>query len=228
MRRPPIAEPLIVGEFTLRRRPQGGARVPAASPNAISPTNTRPSASPNAAAYRPTRSAASRASSPKPRSTRRSRCRSLDRHARPRAHRNARPPGLDARDARHQRARNGFHTCRTLHLLQMLLGAIDTPGSFRYQPPYPKPMPPANRPGKTRKAERRARRGPARLRARARRSARRRERRAAPHRQGVLVGAPARRARHAAERDPQRVGRRSRTASTRCSCSWRTWAGTRR
>ena len=46
---------------------------------------------------------------------------------------------------------NGFHTCRALHLLQMLLGAIDTPGSFRYQPPYPKPAPPANRPGKTRK-----------------------------------------------------------------------------
>ncbi|MGH8184784.1 MAG: molybdopterin-dependent oxidoreductase, partial [Rhodanobacteraceae bacterium] len=27
---------------------------------------------------------------------------------------------------------NGFHTCRTIHLLQILLGAIDTPGSFRY------------------------------------------------------------------------------------------------
>ncbi|MEZ5462642.1 molybdopterin oxidoreductase family protein [Dokdonella sp.] len=46
---------------------------------------------------------------------------------------------------------NGFHTCRTLHVLQMLLGAIDTPGSFRYQPPYPKPAPPPNRPGKARK-----------------------------------------------------------------------------
>ncbi len=46
---------------------------------------------------------------------------------------------------------NGFHTCRTLHLLQMILGAIDTPGSFRYQPPYPKPAPPPNRPGRTRK-----------------------------------------------------------------------------
>ena len=46
---------------------------------------------------------------------------------------------------------NGFHTCRMLHVLQMLLGAIDTPGSFRYQPPYPKGVPPANRPGKTRK-----------------------------------------------------------------------------
>ena len=46
---------------------------------------------------------------------------------------------------------NGFHTCRALHVLQMLLGAIDTPGSFRYQPPFPRPAPPANRPGRTRK-----------------------------------------------------------------------------
>ncbi|MGH8090534.1 MAG: molybdopterin oxidoreductase family protein, partial [Rudaea sp.] len=46
---------------------------------------------------------------------------------------------------------NGIHTCRILHVLQMLLGAIDTPGSFRYQPPYPKSVPPANRPGKSRK-----------------------------------------------------------------------------
>jgi anaerobic selenocysteine-containing dehydrogenase len=45
---------------------------------------------------------------------------------------------------------NGFHTCRALHLLQLLLGAVDTPGSFRYQPPFPRPIPPANRPGKTR------------------------------------------------------------------------------
>ncbi len=48
---------------------------------------------------------------------------------------------------------NGFHTCRALHLLQLLLGAVDAPGSFRYQPPFPKPIPPANRPGKTRNAE---------------------------------------------------------------------------
>ncbi len=47
---------------------------------------------------------------------------------------------------------NGFHTCRDLHLLQLLLGAVDTPGSFRYQPPFPRPVPPANRPGKTRQA----------------------------------------------------------------------------
>lgn len=34
---------------------------------------------------------------------------------------------------------NGFQTCRTLHLLQMLLGCIDCPGGTRFKPPYPKP-----------------------------------------------------------------------------------------
>jgi sulfite dehydrogenase (quinone) subunit SoeA len=41
---------------------------------------------------------------------------------------------------------NGFHTCRALHLLQILLGTIDVPGGFRYRPPYPKPMPPGPKP----------------------------------------------------------------------------------
>src|SRR5690606_24929606 len=41
---------------------------------------------------------------------------------------------------------NGFHTCRLLHVLQILLGSIDCPGGFRYKPPFPKPIPPANRP----------------------------------------------------------------------------------
>ncbi len=45
---------------------------------------------------------------------------------------------------------NGFHTCRAVHLLQLLLGAVDAPGSFRFQPPYPRPIPPINRPGRTR------------------------------------------------------------------------------
>jgi anaerobic selenocysteine-containing dehydrogenase len=48
---------------------------------------------------------------------------------------------------------NGFHTCRALHVLQLLLGAVDAPGSFRYQPPFPRPIPPANRPGKMRGAD---------------------------------------------------------------------------
>ena len=30
---------------------------------------------------------------------------------------------------------NAFQTCRALHLLQMLIGAVDTPGSWRYRPP---------------------------------------------------------------------------------------------
>ena len=34
---------------------------------------------------------------------------------------------------------NGFQTCRALHLLQMLLGALDNPGSFRAKTPYPTP-----------------------------------------------------------------------------------------
>jgi sulfite dehydrogenase (quinone) subunit SoeA len=48
---------------------------------------------------------------------------------------------------------NGFHTCRALHLLQLLLGAVDAPGSFRFQPPFPKPIPPPNRPGSRRTAD---------------------------------------------------------------------------
>jgi anaerobic selenocysteine-containing dehydrogenase len=41
---------------------------------------------------------------------------------------------------------NGFHTCRALHLLQMLLGAVDTPGSWRYEAPFPRPCPPGPKP----------------------------------------------------------------------------------
>ena len=41
---------------------------------------------------------------------------------------------------------NGFHTCRLLHNLQTILGAIDSPGSFRHKPPFPKPLPPNPKP----------------------------------------------------------------------------------
>ena len=41
---------------------------------------------------------------------------------------------------------NGFQTCHALHVLQMLIGAVDTPGSFRFKPPYPKPIPPGPKP----------------------------------------------------------------------------------
>ncbi len=43
---------------------------------------------------------------------------------------------------------NGFHSCRAIHVLQMLLGAVDTPGSWRYKSPYPKPIPGNGPPGR--------------------------------------------------------------------------------
>jgi anaerobic selenocysteine-containing dehydrogenase len=45
---------------------------------------------------------------------------------------------------------NGFQTCRALHLLQMLIGAVDTPGAWRYKAPFPRHMPLGPKPaGKT-------------------------------------------------------------------------------
>jgi anaerobic selenocysteine-containing dehydrogenase len=41
---------------------------------------------------------------------------------------------------------NGFHTCRALHLLQILLGSIDCPGGFRYEAPFPRPCPAGPKP----------------------------------------------------------------------------------
>ena len=35
---------------------------------------------------------------------------------------------------------NGFQTCRAIHVLQLLLGAVERPGGFRFKPPYPKPV----------------------------------------------------------------------------------------
>ena len=43
---------------------------------------------------------------------------------------------------------NGFHTCRALHFIQMLLGALDGPGNFRARAPFPKPIPPKQLPAK--------------------------------------------------------------------------------
>src|SRR5437868_5218543 len=36
---------------------------------------------------------------------------------------------------------NGFQTCRALHLIQMLLGALDGPGNFRARTPFPRRIP---------------------------------------------------------------------------------------
>ena len=41
---------------------------------------------------------------------------------------------------------NGFQSCRSIHLLQMLLGAIDAPGSHLAKPPFPKHPVPRIRP----------------------------------------------------------------------------------
>jgi len=41
---------------------------------------------------------------------------------------------------------NGFQTCRALHLIQMLLGALEGPGNFRARSPYPRPIPPSQLP----------------------------------------------------------------------------------
>jgi anaerobic selenocysteine-containing dehydrogenase len=41
---------------------------------------------------------------------------------------------------------NGFHTCRAIHLLQVLLGTVDTPGGFRFKAPFPRPIPPGPQP----------------------------------------------------------------------------------
>ncbi len=41
---------------------------------------------------------------------------------------------------------NGFHTCRMIHLLQMLIGSVDVPGGFRSKPPFPRPVPPGPKP----------------------------------------------------------------------------------
>src|SRR4029079_10110273 len=41
---------------------------------------------------------------------------------------------------------NGFHSCRAIHLLQVLLGTVDVPGGFRFKPPYPRAAPPGPKP----------------------------------------------------------------------------------
>jgi len=41
---------------------------------------------------------------------------------------------------------NGFQSCRAIHLVQMLLGAIDSPGSHLAKPPFPKHIPPGIKP----------------------------------------------------------------------------------
>ncbi len=41
---------------------------------------------------------------------------------------------------------NGFHTCRAIHILQVLLGSVDVPGGWRHKAPFPKPIPAGPKP----------------------------------------------------------------------------------
>ncbi len=41
---------------------------------------------------------------------------------------------------------NGFQTCRAIHLVQVLLGAIDCPGGHLAKPPFPRHLPPPIKP----------------------------------------------------------------------------------
>ena len=43
---------------------------------------------------------------------------------------------------------NGFQSCRAIHLVQILLGAVDCPGSHLAKPPYPKHIAPPIKPAK--------------------------------------------------------------------------------
>lgn len=43
---------------------------------------------------------------------------------------------------------NGFQTCRSIHLLQIMLGAVDCPGSHLAKPPFPKHIAPPIKPAK--------------------------------------------------------------------------------
>jgi len=43
---------------------------------------------------------------------------------------------------------NGFQTCRAIHLLQVMLGTIDSPGGHLAKPPFPKHIPPNLKPAK--------------------------------------------------------------------------------
>ena len=105
---------------------------------------------------------------------------------------------------------NGFQTCRALHFIQMLLGALDGPGNFRARAPYPKPIPPQQLPATRPCApDMPLARPPLGFPMRPGRSRDRRRRPAAAHRQGVFVGIAARRARPHAHGHRQRGGRRS-------------------
>ena len=108
---------------------------------------------------------------------------------------------------------NGFQTCRALHLIQMLLGALDGPGNFRARAPYPRRIPmrslPENDPAVIFAPNTPLKRMPNGNPDAARGSGHRQGRQAAAHRPGVLVGSAAGGARPDAHGDHQRGQPRS-------------------
>ncbi len=108
---------------------------------------------------------------------------------------------------------NGFQTCRALHLMQMLLGALEGPGNFRARAPYPRRIPHAHAARERSDGDLRARHAAEadaqRQSDAARGSGHRQGRQAAAHRPGVLMGIAARRARPDAHGDHQRRQPRS-------------------
>ena len=103
-------------------------------------------------------------------------------------------------------------------------------GRISLQSPLPETDPARAQAGRPqrRRAQYAARRHAARLHHRARGFAPRCHGRADPHRQGLFVGRAALRPRPDAHGHRQCLAGRSRTRSTRCSCTCRTWRGTRR
>ena len=105
---------------------------------------------------------------------------------------------------------NGFQTVRALAILMSLLGTIDRPGGFRHRAPFPRMVPPSAKPPSRPEAVQPDTPfaglalgwpgAPDDLFVNPRRHA-------GAHRQGVLVGASARRARDDAQRHHQRVAR---------------------
>ena len=145
----PGMQPQIAGDVTL---PDGRRALPGV-PSARRTLPGRPlragGGGGHAAASRPRRSAASPANWPTSRSTRRSSSTSPGPTRPGRRHEKmlGRPVAMHAMRGISAHS-NGFHTCRAIHLLQMLLGAVDTPGSWRYKSPYPRPIPPGPQPGR--------------------------------------------------------------------------------
>ena len=207
----PASRPALVGEVTLA---DGRSAVAvfhllaeryldaAYAPEAVAPALRR---------SRPRRSAASPPSSRRPPSTQPI---ELDQPwtdcGRPAPRADGRPAGRMHAMRGISAHSNGFHTCRALHLLQMLLGGSMRPAASATSRPFrSRSRRRRSLPATTSGARHAARRAAARLPDRARGSAGRRRRHAAAHRQGVLLGGAARRARPDAHGDRQRLGRRS-------------------